>query len=152
MPTTIVKLFQNQTLDKKTKMHVKTPTNSQLNIRERTDEDAIKNKTKPARPVRIRTPIGRRGHTTRTKTIQTHRDISVNRSQSRRRGSSETTTPSPTSTTTEKITVSPNAHKISYTLDDSEYTVITSASPILPEHISELNNIYKEIPSQPQST
>merc|ERR1719320_841893 len=53
---------------------------------------------------------------------------------------STTTTTTTTVTTTEKITIRPNAHRISYTLDDSAFVDMTSENPIdLPEHISEIS-------------
>merc|ERR1719320_1102904 len=51
-----------------------------------------------------------------------------------------TTTTTTTVTTTEKITIRPNAHRISYTLDDSAFVDMTSETPIdVPEHISEIS-------------
>merc|ERR1712168_1223084 len=55
-----------------------------------------------------------------------------------------TTTPRTTTTTigttTEKITIRPNAHRISYTLDDSAYVDITTETPVVaPEHLPEIS-------------
>merc|ERR1719320_1103116 len=51
-----------------------------------------------------------------------------------------TTTTTTTVTTTEKITIRPDAHRISYTLDDSAFVDMTSENPIdVPEHISEIS-------------
>merc|ERR1719320_1796734 len=51
-----------------------------------------------------------------------------------------TTTTTTTVTTTEKITIRPNAHRISYTLDDSAFVDMTSETPMdAPEHISEIS-------------
>merc|ERR1719320_851707 len=51
-----------------------------------------------------------------------------------------TTTTTTTVTTTEKITIRPDAHRISYTLDDSAFVDMTSETPMdAPEHISEIS-------------
>merc|ERR1719320_1508491 len=54
--------------------------------------------------------------------------------------STTTTTTTTTVTTTEKITIRPDAHRISYTLDDSAFVDMTSETPMdAPEHISEIS-------------
>merc|ERR1719320_889653 len=64
-----------------------------------------------------------------------------------------TTTTTTTVTTTEKITIRPNAHRISYTLDDSAFVDMTSENPIdLPEHISEISTkINNPLAKKPKS-
>merc|ERR1711970_1434545 len=64
-----------------------------------------------------------------------------------------TTTTTTTVTTTEKITIRPNAHRISYTLDDSAYVDITSETPVVaPKHISEISiKINKPAAKKPKS-
>merc|ERR1719320_1373672 len=66
---------------------------------------------------------------------------------------STTTTTTTTVTTTEKITIRPNAHRISYTLDDSAFVDMTSETPIYaPEHISEIStNINMPSAKKPKS-
>merc|ERR1711970_443492 len=58
-----------------------------------------------------------------------------------------------TVTTTEKITIRPNAHRISYTLDDSAYVNMTSETPVVaPEHIPEISTrINKPAVEEPKS-
>merc|ERR1719320_2080039 len=64
-----------------------------------------------------------------------------------------TTTTTTTVTTTEKITIRPNAHRISYTLDDSAFVDMTSENPIdVPEHISEISTkINNPLAKKPKS-
>jgi len=72
---------------------------------------------------RLHNPSGRKGYLT---TIAT---------------TSMATTANPTIPTTEKITISPNAHKISYTLNDSDDVDITSENPIAElDSIDEIGN------------
>merc|ERR1712106_782043 len=114
------------------------------------EEVNASDKLKTIRPARLRVTTGRRGQTTRTEATHVPAKTVKNRllNPTGRRDHSMTTRP--TTTTTEKITISPNAHKISYTLNDSEYAEIASENPIVPvEDISELNNIIEDNPSEP---
>merc|ERR1712106_313252 len=102
------------------------------------------------RPSRLRVPTGRRGQTTRTEATHVPAKTVVNRLRNPTGRRDHSMTTRPTTTTTEKITISPNAHKISYTLNDSEYAEITSENPMVPvENISELSNIIEDDPSEP---
>merc|ERR1719209_2668357 len=88
-------------------------------------------------------PSGRRGF--RATTIATTKSPTLT--------TTTTTTTTTTVTTTEKITIRPNAHRISYTLDDSAYVDMTSETPVVaPEHIPEKSTkINKPAVEEPKS-
>jgi len=114
------------------------------------EEVNASDKLKTIRPARLRVPTGRRGQTTRTEATHVPAKTVKNRLRNPTGRRDHSMTTRPTTTTTEKITISPNAHKISYTLNDSEYAEITSENPIVPvENISELSNIIEDDPSEP---
>lgn len=104
----------------------------QLNIDASSEGDTVKE-----RPLhtRFRLPSSRRSHTKRKNETIVHKESSKSALHIQiGRTDSETTT---STSTTEKITISPNAHKISYTLNDSEYVETTSENPIVPADIPE---------------
>ena len=120
-------------------------------VSDKSEEDVnASEKLKTIRPARLRIPTGRRGQITRTEATHVKAKTAVNRLRNPTGRRDHSMTTRPTTTTTEKITISPNAHKISYTLNDSEYAEITSENPIVPvEDISEHNNIIKDDPGEP---